>query len=78
MILNNSELEEIRKSLAKDSDKKFHKLLADKVFSYKEKTRTLPSKKNCALYMVEAIKEKKDIPADIIKLFKEIESNNSN
>lgn len=78
LILNNSDLKGIRKSLAKNSDKKFHKLLMDKVFSYKERTKTLPSKKNCALYMVEAITEKKDIPADIIKLFKEIESNNSN
>ena len=78
VALGASDFKEIRDSLANTSDEKFHKLLLDKVAKEKDKTGFLPTKKNCALYMTEAITDKKDIPADIIKLFKEIKSNNSN
>lgn len=78
VTLDNSDFEEIRNSLANNSDKKFYKLLRGKVSRDEEKTNFLPSKKNCALYMIEAITNKNDIPADIIKLFKKIESVNSN
>ena len=77
VTLDTSDIEEIRNNLASDSEKKFLKLLRDKVSKDENKTDYLPSKKDCALYMAEAITDKNDIPADITKLFKEIESDNS-
>ncbi|MFH1601634.1 MAG: AAA family ATPase [Candidatus Shapirobacteria bacterium] len=67
-----SDLQIIRTQLNTDADKKFHKLLSDKVASTPTRTAYLPCKKDCATYMGRYIKNKNDIPDDIVKLFKNL------
>jgi len=71
---NKSDLKEIRDQLGVRANKKFHKLLSDKVSKKAKRTGYLPSKKDCAKLMRDYIKDKKSIPSDIVNLFKGIES----
>lgn len=73
--LNQQDLKDIRSKLTADSDKKFHKLLCDKVAITEGKTSFLPTKTDCAKYMTAYILDKKDIPNDIVKLFEAIKNN---
>jgi len=68
------DLKIIRDQMTSNKDKKFHKLLRDKVAEESKRTDYLPSKKNCAHYMREYIKDKKAIPEGIAKLFKDLET----
>jgi len=74
--LNASDLQTIRGKLGAGADKKFHKLLSDKVAGDSARTEYLPSKKDCAVLMKGYIKDKKYIPNGIENLFKAIESKN--
>ena len=69
-----SDLEDIRKQLGAKTDEKFLKLLRDKVSRETERTNYLPSKKDCARFMRDYIKDKKSIPGAIVNLFKALES----
>jgi len=71
--LSQQDLKDIRDNLTVDSEKKFHKLLCDKVASIQNKTAYLPSKPDCAKYMTIYITNKKDIPSDIVRLFEAID-----
>ncbi|MDO8610272.1 MAG: AAA family ATPase [bacterium] len=71
--LDNNDLDTIRKSLGSDQNHKFHKLLGNKIIELSKDQKRLLSKSDCAKYMKEHILDKKDIPNDIVKLFKEVE-----
>lgn len=58
-----------------NQNKKFHKLLTDLVSKQKTKTGYLPGKIECGKLMTKYIIKKKDIPNDIVMLFKEIKKN---
>jgi len=75
VTLSNQDFKDIRSKLGEESEKKFIKLLRDRVNQDTGKANYLPSKKDCAQYMTEYITNKDGIPDDIIKMFKEIEKN---
>lgn len=68
--LTSQDLSDIRSNLGENANKKFDKLLRDKVFS--KNNNYLPSKTNCAKYMKQYINDISGIPNDIINLFEKI------
>lgn len=71
-----NDLQTIRNQMGIEANKKFHKLLSDKVAGVSKGAVYLPSKKECAILMKVNIQGKKSIPIGIKYLFKAIELKN--